>query len=308
MFSFFSKKEKPISEPSEQYTKLRNSLLLSTPDQFNIRPSEKNPNVWGVLIDENFGTYVQSLRVTADGQMNIFQFAGETPLREDPRMAKLIRLLLIQAEATSYSSLTSTTPYTLPSISQIRFSILTFVGTYSIEVEVKELAISGEKHPLTRLTNAYHAILFLNKWGRLQSPIDITWFQPYAAGEQTKVYSQPDLNSTVITEFMDGDEFEFGVRKEVDGNIWFTVTLPSGQWGYISGKSKVLPFLQLSLVEKEVVIYSERSTQSAVITRMKKNALYYVIPTGTDEKWAKIRDSSGNEGFIDGSTRGIKVN
>jgi len=307
MLSFFSKKEKPLSEPSEQYTKLRNSLLLSTPDQFNIRPSGKNPDVWGVLIDENFGTHVQSLRVTADGQMNIFQFAGENSVREDPRTAKLIRLLIIEAEE-SYSSLTSTAPYSLPSGGHIRFSILTFTGTYTTEVEVKEMAISGEKHPLAKLNNAYHAILFLNKWGKLQSPIDTTWFQPYAVGEQTKVYDKPDFDSTLITELISGDELEFGIRKEVEGNKWFTVTLPSGQWGYISGKSKVMPFLQLSLVEKEVIVYSEPSTKSAVITRMKKNALYHVIPTGTGEKWAKIRDSSGNEGFIDGNTRGIKVN
>lgn len=307
MFSFFSKKKKPLSEPSEQYTKLRNSLLLSTPEQFNIQPSGKTPNVWGVLVDENFGTYVQSLRVTADGKLNIFQFAGETPAREDPRMAKLIRLLIIQAEAT-YPSLALTTPYSLPPDGYIRFSILTFTGTYTTEVEVREMAIAGGKHPLNNLTYAYHAILFLNKWGKLQSPIDNTWFQPYAIGEQTKVYSQPDFNSALITEMMYGDEFEFGIRKEVDGNIWLTVTLPSGQWGYISGDSKVMPFLQLSLVEKEVIVYSEPSTQSAVITRMKKNALYHVIPTGTDAQWAKIRDSSGNEGFIVGNTRGIKVN
>jgi hypothetical protein len=307
MFSFFSKKEKPISEPSEQYTKLRNSLLLSGPEQFNIQPSGKNPDVWGVLIDENFGTYVQSLRITADGKMSIFQFAGETLVREDPRMAKLIRLLIIQAED-SYPRFSLETSYSLPPNGYIRFSVLTFTGTYTTEVEVKELAISGEKHPLNRLTYAYHAILFLNKWGKLQSPMDISWFQPYAVGEQTKLYSQPNLHSTLITELMDGDEFEFGVRKEVDGHIWLTVTLPSGQWGYISGKSKAIPFLQLSLVEKEVIVYSEPSTQSTVIKHMKKNALYHVIPAGTDDRWAKIRDSSGIEGFIDGKTRGIKVN
>jgi uncharacterized protein YgiM (DUF1202 family) len=66
--------------------------------------------------------------------------------------------------------------------------------------------------------------------------------------------------------------------------------------------------LQLSLVEKEVIVYSEPSTQSPIITRMKKNALYHVIPTGTDERWAKIRDSSSIEGFIEGKTRGIKFN
>ena len=113
MFSFFSKKDRSSPEPSEQYRKLRNSILMSSVRQFNIQPSGKNPDVWGVLIDENFGKHIQSLWATADGQLSIFQFAGENKIRDDPRMAELLLQLLLVADE-CYSSLTPTTICPLP--------------------------------------------------------------------------------------------------------------------------------------------------------------------------------------------------
>jgi hypothetical protein len=159
-----------------------------------------------------------------------------------------------------------------------------------------------------QLNNVYHAILFLNKWGKIQSPINTNWFKPCVVGEQTKIYSKPDSNSTPIIELTRGNEIEMGVIKKVDGEEWIAVSLPNGQWGYMPGESKIILSMQLSLFENEVVVYSEPSKQSAVITHMKKNIRYDTIPSGSqDEAWVKICDSSGNEGFIDGQTRGKVV-
>ena len=113
MFSFFSKKDKALPEPSEQFIRTRNSFLTSSAGQFNIQPSGKHPDVWGVLIDENFGKHIQSVWVAADGQIRIFQFAGENKIRDDPRMAELLRLLLFNAEA-CYSNLIPTITCPLP--------------------------------------------------------------------------------------------------------------------------------------------------------------------------------------------------
>jgi hypothetical protein len=147
MFSFFSKKDRSSPEPSDQYIKSRHSILMSSARQCNIQPSGKNPDVWGVLIDENFGKHIQSLWATADGQLKIFQFAGENKISDDPRMAELIRYLLFNAEA-CYSNLTSSTTFPLPVSGNIRFSVLTFAGIYTSEVEVRELATSKGKHVL----------------------------------------------------------------------------------------------------------------------------------------------------------------
>jgi len=307
MFSFFSKKEKPLPEPSGQYINLRNLLLKSTSEQFNIQPSGKHPEVWGILVDENFGKHIQSLWVTADGRIRIFQFAGESSIREDSRMADLLRWILFNAEL-CYSSLTPTVECPLPASGYIRFSIFTFTGIYTSEIEVRELAISKGKHVLANLNNSYHNILFLNNWGKLQFPINISFFKPCTVVEQTKIYSKPDLNSTPIIELTPGNQLELGVGKDVAGMEWITATLPSGQWGYIPGTTEINFALRLSLFERKVIVYSEPSTQSAVITHMKKNTVYDVIPSGSqDKKWVKIRDSAGNEGFIDGQTRGKRV-
>jgi len=307
VFSFFSKKDKAPSEPSEQYINLRNSILMSDPRQLNIQSSGKHPDVWGVLIDENFGKHIQSVWVTADGRIRIFQFAGESPIREDPRMADLLRHLFLNAEL-CYSDLAPTTTSPLPSSGYIRFSVFTFTGMYTSEIEVRELNTSPEKLALTEINNSYHNILFLNNWGKLQFQIYSEFFKPCATVASTKVYNQPDLNSTPFTEVGRGSKLELGVIKEVAGMKWFTVTLPNGQWGYIPGETNLNTTRQLKLIEKEVTVYSEPSTSSAVVTRMKKNTLYDVIPFGDHEQnWARIRDSSGNEGYIDGNTRGIKI-
>ena len=307
MFSFFSKKDKSSSEPSEQYVNLRNSLLLSSARQFNIQSSGKNPDVWGVLIDENFGKYIQSVWVTGSGLIRIFQFTGESRIREDPIMADLLRHLLFNAEA-CFASLTPTTTCPLPEGSNIRFSIFTFTGIYASEVEVRELAISKGKHPLANLNDSYHNILYLNNWGKLQIQIDTSFFKPCAVGEPTKIYTKPDLNSMPILELAPGSQLELGVVKNVGGMNWITATLPDGQWGYMQGDTKVVFTMRLRLFEKEVTVYSEPSSNSAVVTRMKKNMIYDTIPFGShDQNWARIRDSNGNEGYIDGKTRGIKV-
>ena len=306
MFSFFSKKNKLPTEPSEQYTKARNTLLMSSATQLNIHPSGRNPDIWGILIDENFGKDIQSVWVAANGQVRIFQFAGENRIREDPRMSDLLRLLVWSAHA-CVSSLTPATSIALPAKGNIRFSVFTFTeGIYTTEQEVRELAISGERHVLAKLNSAYHAILLLNNWGKYQ--MNTSWFRPAAVGEPTTIYSKPDFNSAPIAELVRGNAIELGVLKNVDGKEWMTVILPSSQWGYTPIETKLLLSKQLSLFEKEVVVYAEPSNQSAVITRMKKNALYHTIPSGSqDARWVKIRDSVGNEGFIDGQTRAREV-
>jgi hypothetical protein len=193
----------------------------------------------------------------------------------------------------------------LPVSGNIQFSIFTFTGLYTSEAEVRELAISKGKHTLANLNNSYHNILFLNNWGKLQFQIDTSIFKPSAAVESTKIYSKPDFNSMPIAELTYGNGLELGVVKDINGTKWFTATLPDGQWGYMPAETKIIFPRQMSLFENEAVIYSEPSTQSAVVAHMKKNTRYETIPSGSqDENWAKIRDSAGNEGFIDARTRG----
>jgi SH3 domain-containing protein len=308
MFSFFSKKDKSSTEPSEQFLKLRNSILMSSASQYNIQSSGKNPDVWGVLIDENFGKHIQSVWITAGGQLSVFQFAGENKMSDDPRMADLLRHLIFHAEA-CFSSLTPTTTCPLPVSGNIRFSIFTFTGLYTSEVEVRELAISKGNHALANLHNSYHNILFLNKWGKLQFPIGTSFFKPCATGEPTKIYARPDLNSTPIIELEPGSQLELGVVKDADGMKWITATLPSGQWGYMRGDTMIKFTMHMKLFDREVTVYSEPSKDSAVVTHMKKNTIYDVIPFGNhDQNWARIRDSYGNEGYIDGMSRGEKLN
>lgn len=163
MFSKFFKKEKTLPEISEQYTKYRNLLLELTPDQIGIRPSEDNPNVWGVLI-ESAGSpkNIVSVRVTADGTTSIYMASGgaHIGIGTDPSIAKISRLVLLQAEE-CYSGLSPTTTFPLPAYGNFRFYFLTFTtGIFTAEAEEKEL--SRGKHTLSPFHKAFHGILFQN--------------------------------------------------------------------------------------------------------------------------------------------------
>ena len=94
---------------------------------------------------------------------------------------------------------------------------------------MRELAISREKHALAKLNNAYHAILWLNNRGKFQA--NTSWFKPSAVGEETKIHSKPDFNSTPIAELVHANVIDLEVVKNVDGKERIMVTLPGGQGG-----------------------------------------------------------------------------
>ena len=124
----------------------------------------------------------------------------------------------------------------------------------------------------------------------------------------TKVYSQPDIYSTPLTELAQGSEVELGGVKKKAGKSWVTIQLPSGERGYLPGDTKIFHLKPAVLMQKDVNLYAEPSAQSMVKTTLRKNAKLVIADTvqRDSKSWVKVRDMAGTEGFMEGQTR-IKV-
>lgn len=123
--------------------------------------------------------------------------------------------------------------------------------------------------------------------------------------QTVKVTSEPDFNSPTITELAVGSEIEIGgVRKNL-GKEWVAVMLPTGQKGYLPGDVRIYHIKPAILLDKNVNLYAAPSAQSPVKTIYNKNAKLYLtdVVEQDNQKWVKVRDDSGNEGFIGAQTR-----
>ena len=119
------------------------------------------------------------------------------------------------------------------------------------------------------------------------------------------VFSEPDSNSPAVTELAVGSEIDLGAVRNNLGKKWVATTLPNGQQGYLPGETRVFHIKPATLLQNDVKLYAEPSVQSEVKTSYAKNAKFYLVENvkQDNQSWVRIRDDSGNEGFIDGQTR-----
>jgi hypothetical protein len=122
---------------------------------------------------------------------------------------------------------------------------------------------------------------------------------------QVKVYNTTEENEPSIATLSEGMEVEFGGPKRKAGQMWVPVTLSTGQQAFISGEARIFPIREGALMQEAVDVHTEPSAESSVkqsLTRNSKMSILEVKKEG-DERWVRIRDSAGSEGFIAGDTR-----
>jgi Bacterial SH3 domain len=122
---------------------------------------------------------------------------------------------------------------------------------------------------------------------------------------QVKVYNTTEENEPSIATLSEGMEVEFGGPERKAGQMWVPVTLSTGQQAFISGEARIFPIREGALMQESVDVHTEPSAESSVkqsLTRNSKMSILEVKKEG-DERWVRIRDSAGSEGFIAGDTR-----
>ncbi len=123
--------------------------------------------------------------------------------------------------------------------------------------------------------------------------------------QQVKVYSSMDANSLSIATLQKGSEVEFGGTKKKSGKQWVPITLSTGQQAFIPGETKIWIIREGMLMENSVDLHSEPSAGSLIKQQLKRKTKVSILEVvkEADKNWVKVRDESGNEGFIDGETR-----
>lgn len=122
---------------------------------------------------------------------------------------------------------------------------------------------------------------------------------------QVKVYSSMDASALSMATLEEGSEIEIGSMKRKAGKMWRSIILSTGQNAYIPGEARIFMVREGTLIEKSVEMRAEPSAESPVKQQLQRNAkvsiLQVVKSAGKD--WVKVRDASGNEGYISGDTR-----
>jgi uncharacterized protein YgiM (DUF1202 family) len=120
-----------------------------------------------------------------------------------------------------------------------------------------------------------------------------------------KVYSSTDANSVSIATLHAGSEIEFGGAKRKAGKVWVPITLSTGQQAFIPGETRIYVIKQGALMQNNVELRSEPSSESLVKQQLPRNTRIYILQVvkGGEKEWVKVRDMSGSEGYIAGDTR-----
>lgn len=126
--------------------------------------------------------------------------------------------------------------------------------------------------------------------------------------DQVKVYSSIDANAVSIATLPKGSEVEYGAPRRKAGKMWIPITLSTGQLAFISGETRLFPMREGALMQSDVDLHAEPSAGSLVKQQLARNTRLYILQVvkGDGQDWVRVRDASGNEGYISGDTR-IKV-
>jgi hypothetical protein len=122
---------------------------------------------------------------------------------------------------------------------------------------------------------------------------------------QVKIYSSMDANSVSIATLPAGSEIEFGAAKRQAGKLWVPITLSTGQQAFIPGETRIYVIQLGTLLQDNIDLHAEASAESLVKMQLARNTKFHILQVikGGQKQWVKIRDMTGNEGYIAGDTR-----
>jgi hypothetical protein len=146
------------SEPAQVYLQLRNRILNLNPADMDLHPSPGAPHVWGVMMETGYPVGSATLVSFVDGTTSLYYSTGGGMLGsgEYTPVAESSKALVAEAEI-YLQQMTIASNIQLPEVGQVRFTLLTFAGTFSDAAPERMLA-EGE-HPLSPLFTKAHETL-----------------------------------------------------------------------------------------------------------------------------------------------------
>jgi len=120
-----------------------------------------------------------------------------------------------------------------------------------------------------------------------------------------KVYSSMEEHALSIATLQEGSEIEFGGTKRKAGKQWVPITLSTGQQAFIPAETRIYIIREGSLMQNGVEMHAEPSAGSLIKQQLMRNSKLSILQVVKEQgqDWVRVRDTSGNEGFIPGDTR-----
>ncbi len=123
--------------------------------------------------------------------------------------------------------------------------------------------------------------------------------------DQIKVYSSTDANSVSIASLPKGSEINYVGTKKSAGKMWIQIALSTGQPAFISGDTRIHIIREGSIMQNNVELHAQPSSESLVKSQLALKTKVFILEVvkGDGVDWVRVRDGSGSEGYIQGTTR-----
>jgi len=154
----FGKKDDEAEEAAAMARQLRDKALSVTAAELSLAPTEARLNVWGALMELGYPQAVATLAVFADGTSSLYISTGGCVIgagEHKPVRAVAEKFLFAAQGSVELFEPAGETP--LPDPGRVRFYIRTFDGTLTAEADEQELG--RRVHSLGPLFQAGHAVI-----------------------------------------------------------------------------------------------------------------------------------------------------
>lgn len=146
-----------VPEPAENFKNLREQALKTSWRKLGLAPTEKNPNVWGVVMEIGYPATVVTLVCSNDGTVGVYFGNGGGIIgggaHENIRMASEE---LIHTAEVLLKKFNPTKKFPLPDVDRVRFYALTFGGILTAQ-DTKNMA--QETHELFPRLRSGHQVI-----------------------------------------------------------------------------------------------------------------------------------------------------
>ncbi len=148
---------KPVPEPSENYTSLREETFKTSWRKKGFQPTPKNPNIWGLIMEIGTAATVVTLVCMIDGSVNLYLgTGGGISGGGEEESVRMKGEEFIQVGETFLKKFNKTKNYPLPDADRARFYALTYDGILTAQDNKN---MGDESHPFYPLLRCGHEVI-----------------------------------------------------------------------------------------------------------------------------------------------------
>jgi hypothetical protein len=148
---------KTIPVPAESYVEIRNKALASNWRKLGFSPTEKNPNVWGIIMEIGYPQVVVTLIALNNGTVDLY-FGNGSGVTGGGAFEYVRQKSdqFFQAAEKALKKLSPTKNFPFPDVDRVRFYVMTFSGILTGQDNKN---IANEDRSLYELFHSGHEVI-----------------------------------------------------------------------------------------------------------------------------------------------------